>query len=834
MKLLVYHIGEPMTTNGARIALFLARPLAAQHTISTIAGGIVRPGSAADSVLVMLVDGMVWDSAGNLIFCDPLQNLIRRVKPDGTTDILGPVGIAGPQGPTLSTLDAAGNVYFYDASNSIIRRLGIDGTVVTVAGNGVPFATGMDREGPALARSLRSIQAIRADRSGNLYFTEADYPQYPYGASLRRVGVDGSIKLLTFLTSRGLAVAGDRVLNFGDGAIDSIGPDGSISHYFGYGRTPARDADGTTLASDVFFPGILEFAAAPDGSVYVDYVDRGPKVPDQGTVRITPDGYAKRIGGFAYGGGLAPDGLGRLAYPWMGLPQLLNTAKGTFTPLAGGNPESVADGTAGAQSWLLQPAGITVGRDGTVYFYENRGCRIRTLGVDGVIGTFAGTGQCSGGFAGPQTADLPAIRALAVDSAGRVFVTDSLGRICRIEANGTRTILGLTASLFGGYTLAVDGQDRLVVNQQSSRFTGEQSLARVEKDGRITSLFVAAGGRIFALGTDSARNIYFSGDDVRSYFIKRVNDDGSIASLYENLYAWAFTIDMQGNVWLDNGHIFGSYGGASYLDSNVVPVVAPNGDIIAIRGNSIIRISGAAPAAKPIISPGGVVNSLSYTGGGIAPGELVSIFGASFGTATLQAAVVNNRLPFSLGGVRVRIDGRDAPILAVSPNQVNAIVPHSVRPTGVPVDVRVQFDTAVSDSAPTAAATSAVAIATANQSGTGQGAIVNQDGTVNSPLNPAARGSIVSFYGTGEGLFSLYNADGYLTLSTSYPQAAGVTVAIGGQMAELLYAGAAPFQVAGVLQINARIPVVGAVGNLPVSVTAGASMTTRVVTVAVR
>lgn len=257
MKLLVYHIGEPMTTNGARIALFLARPLAAQHTISTIAGGIVRPGSAADSVLVMSVDGMVWDSAGNLIFCDPLQNLIRRVKPDGTTDILGPVGIAGPQGPTLSTLDAAGNVYFYDASNSIIRRLGIDGTVVTVAGNGVPFATGMDREGPALARSLRSIQAIRADRSGNLYFTEADYPQYPYGASLRRVGVDGSIKLLTFLTSRGLAVAGDRVLNFGDGAIDSIGPDGSISHYLGYGRTPARDADGTTLASDVFFPGIL-------------------------------------------------------------------------------------------------------------------------------------------------------------------------------------------------------------------------------------------------------------------------------------------------------------------------------------------------------------------------------------------------------------------------------------------------------------------------------------------------------------------------------------------------------------------------------------------------
>jgi len=38
-----------------------------------------------------------------------------------------------------------------------------------------------------------------------------------------------------------------------------------------------------------------------------------------------------------------------------------------------------------------------------------------------------------------------------------------------------------------------------------------------------------------------------------------------------------------------------------------------------------------------------------------------------------------------------------------------------------------------------------------NQSGNGQGAILNQDNTVNGPGNPAATGSVIQIFATGEG-----------------------------------------------------------------------------------
>ena len=113
--------------------------------------------------------------------------------------------------------------------------------------------------------------------------------------------------------------------------------------------------------------------------------------------------------------------------------------------------------------------------------------------------------------------------------------------------------------------------------------------------------------------------------------------------------------------------------------------------------------------------------------------------------------------------------------------------------------------------------------------------IVNQDGTINSAANPAARGSIVSLYGTGAGRASPQLLWGDLSISTpfSVPDAP-VTVSIAGQSAEVMYAGAAPFQPIGVLLINARIPVAIAAGTAALSVTVGYSSSTTPVMIAVR
>ena len=72
--------------------------------------------------------------------------------------------------------------------------------------------------------------------------------------------------------------------------------------------------------------------------------------------------------------------------------------------------------------------------------------------------------------------------------------------------------------------------------------------------------------------------------------------------------------------------------------------------------------------------------------------------------------------------------------------------------------------------------------------GMGQAAANNQDGSINSATNPAARGSIVTLYATGEGV-----------------NVSSVGLTIGGYAAKLLYAGPAP-GFPGLMQINAQVP----------------------------
>jgi uncharacterized protein (TIGR03437 family) len=97
-------------------------------------------------------------------------------------------------------------------------------------------------------------------------------------------------------------------------------------------------------------------------------------------------------------------------------------------------------------------------------------------------------------------------------------------------------------------------------------------------------------------------------------------------------------------------------------------------------------------------------------------------------------------------------------------------------------------------------------IFTLDASGSGLGAILNQDGTINGPQNPAGPGSIIVIYATGGGLTDPAYEDGELSgLPLPYLKA-DVEVEIAGRPAEVLYAGGAPGLVAGVVQINARVP----------------------------
>jgi uncharacterized protein (TIGR03437 family) len=92
------------------------------------------------------------------------------------------------------------------------------------------------------------------------------------------------------------------------------------------------------------------------------------------------------------------------------------------------------------------------------------------------------------------------------------------------------------------------------------------------------------------------------------------------------------------------------------------------------------------------------------------------------------------------------------------------------------------------------------AIFTQNDNGSGEGSILNQDGTVNDPSNRALPGSYVTVYVTGFGTLNSASADGLRRLT--YP----VTATIGGIAANVSYAGEAPDKTSGLQQINIRVP----------------------------
>jgi uncharacterized protein (TIGR03437 family) len=119
--------------------------------------------------------------------------------------------------------------------------------------------------------------------------------------------------------------------------------------------------------------------------------------------------------------------------------------------------------------------------------------------------------------------------------------------------------------------------------------------------------------------------------------------------------------------------------------------------------------------------------------------------------------------------------------------------------------------------------------------GSGQGAILNADSSVNSATNPAPRGTWVTLYGTGEGVTTPPGMDGRVTGRPLPTVAASCTATIGGQPATVNYCGEAPGFTAGVLQVNAMVPESIAPGSaVPVTIAVGSGTSQTGVTMAVR
>ena len=212
----------------------------------------------------------------------------------------------------------------------------------------------------------------------------------------------------------------------------------------------------------------------------------------------------------------------------------------------------------------------------------------------------------------------------------------------------------------------------------------------------------------------------------------------------------------------------------------------------------------------PQIDAGCVVNGASFQAGAVAPGEIVSLFGSGLGPATGIGAVLDaqGRVAAQLAGTSVTFDGVPAPLLYVSANQINAIVPFEVAgKSGTQIVVTVNGAVSVALQQPVVAA--AAGVFTVDMTGAGQAVVLNQDGTLNSSTNPAARGSVLTLWMTGMGVLSQPYADGQVVTGSlgAVTHDFAINLVTPGQFPlTILYAGQAPDMAAGVVQVNARIP----------------------------
>ena len=240
-------------------------------------------------------------------------------------------------------------------------------------------------------------------------------------------------------------------------------------------------------------------------------------------------------------------------------------------------------------------------------------------------------------------------------------------------------------------------------------------------------------------------------------------------------------------------------------------------------------------AARPVLSSNGIANGASFATGGIAPGEIVTLFGARMGPANLAPFTLdgNRRIPSALAGTRVLFGGTPAPLLYVSANQIGAIVPYGVAGRTT-VDVVVEANGVRSETASVALTASAPGLFTVDSSGKGQAAALNQDGALNGRSTPLRAGDVVVLFGTGEGQTLPGGQDGTLTGAETARPVLPVRVIVGGKEGLVLYAGGSPGLVSGVFQINVRVPADVAGDQVPVVMQIGEISSAPGVTLSIR
>jgi uncharacterized protein (TIGR03437 family) len=282
----------------------------------------------------------------------------------------------------------------------------------------------------------------------------------------------------------------------------------------------------------------------------------------------------------------------------------------------------------------------------------------------------------------------------------------------------------------------------------------------------------------------------FQGAGISGRFVSEISADGSQLLFSSATDGASLAIDPMGVV-----HLAGS-GSISPLPKHVqqfsVTGTAAEWNKIDPAATLVVVIDNVQPVTAYPPS----VLARSSLGSGVVPGELIQITGHNLGPSTQANGQLDStgRMPFTLAGTTVLFDNIPAPIVSVEDTAVICFAPFEVSQAA---NVTVESNGRRSNSV---------------RMGVRAGpdvqilSVINPDGTSNGGDHPANRGDVVVFYVSGLGETKPLSIDGLVNTPPLPVPIASLTVAVTGTIVKPEFVGAAPGQIAGIVQVNVRLP----------------------------